>query len=90
MTRKTETPREKLDLNETIREVLAIVGDEVKRKSVTRVRQLNRRFQQLRDVVETIPAMTWTALPDGTIEFVNKRCADFTGCPRRTRPVSVG
>jgi PAS domain S-box-containing protein len=31
---KRTTPREKLDLNETIREVLAIVGDEAKRKSV--------------------------------------------------------
>jgi PAS domain S-box-containing protein len=32
---KRTTPREKLDLNETIRGVLAIVGDEAKRKSVT-------------------------------------------------------
>jgi len=31
---KRTTPREKLDPNETIREVLAIVGDEAKRKSV--------------------------------------------------------
>jgi PAS domain S-box-containing protein len=34
-TKRTAVPREKLDLNETIREVLAIVGDEAKRKSVT-------------------------------------------------------
>jgi PAS domain S-box-containing protein len=31
---KRTTPREKLDLNETIRDVLVIVGDEAKRKSV--------------------------------------------------------
>ena len=34
LTKRTATPREKLDLNETIREVLALVGDEAKKKSV--------------------------------------------------------
>ena len=34
LTKRAATPREKLDLNETIREVLALVGDEAKRKSV--------------------------------------------------------
>ena len=35
LTKRVATPREKLDLNETIQEVLALVGDEAKRKSVT-------------------------------------------------------
>jgi len=35
LTTRTATPREKLDLNETIREVLALIGDKAKRKSVT-------------------------------------------------------
>jgi PAS domain S-box-containing protein len=35
MTKRTAPPKEKLDLNETIREVLALVGDEAKRKEVT-------------------------------------------------------
>jgi signal transduction histidine kinase len=34
LTRRAEMPREKLDLNETMREVLALVGDESKGKSV--------------------------------------------------------
>jgi signal transduction histidine kinase len=34
LTRRAEMPREKLDLNNTIREVLVLVGDEAKRKSV--------------------------------------------------------
>ncbi|MGD1072706.1 MAG: ATP-binding protein [Bryobacteraceae bacterium] len=34
LTKRTALPREGLDLNKTIREVLAIVGDEAKRKSV--------------------------------------------------------
>ena len=34
LTKKTAAPREKLDLNETISEVLALIGDEAKRNSV--------------------------------------------------------
>jgi signal transduction histidine kinase len=34
LTRRAEVPREKLDLNDTLREVLALVGDEAKGKSV--------------------------------------------------------
>jgi len=34
LTKRAAPPREKLDVNETIREVLALVGDEAKRKSV--------------------------------------------------------
>jgi PAS domain S-box-containing protein len=34
LTKKTSPPREKLDLNETLRQVLAIIGDEAKRKTV--------------------------------------------------------
>ena len=34
LTKRTATPREKLDLNETIREILPLVGDEAKKKSV--------------------------------------------------------
>jgi PAS domain S-box-containing protein len=35
--------------------------------------------RELRDVVETIPAMVWTSLADGTCVFVNQRWQDFTG-----------
>jgi PAS domain S-box-containing protein len=35
LTKRTATPREKLDLNETMREILQLVGDEAKKKSVT-------------------------------------------------------
>src|SRR6185295_233985 len=44
-----------------------------------RTRQLQREFRKLRDVIETIPVMAWTALPDGSNEFVNKRWAEYTG-----------
>jgi PAS domain S-box-containing protein len=35
--------------------------------------------KELRDVIETIPAMAWTALPDGSNGFVNRRWAEYTG-----------
>src|SRR5580704_10412204 len=44
-----------------------------------RIHQLKRQEKRLRDVVETIPAMTFTALPDGSTIFVNKRWTEYTG-----------
>ncbi len=43
------------------------------------LRQLQRALKRLRDVIETIPAMAWTALPDGSNAFVNRRWAEYTG-----------
>ncbi len=44
-----------------------------------RVRHLHREFKKLRDVIETIPAMAWITLPDGSTLFVNRRWAEYTG-----------
>ena len=44
-----------------------------------RIRQLQRESRELRDMIETIPAMAWTARPDGSDTFVNRRWAEFTG-----------
>jgi PAS domain S-box-containing protein len=44
-----------------------------------RVHRLTSQEKHLRDVVETIPAMTFTALPDGSCTFVNKRWTEYTG-----------
>jgi PAS domain S-box-containing protein len=34
---------------------------------------------QLREVIETIPAIAWTNSSDGSVEFVNKRWQEYTG-----------
>ena len=34
----------------------------------------------LQTVIETIPALVICALPDGTIEFVNRAWQEYTGC----------
>jgi PAS domain S-box-containing protein len=44
-----------------------------------RVRQLRRQEKKLRDVVETIPTFAWTALPDGSVDFVNCHWQEYTG-----------
>jgi PAS domain S-box-containing protein len=44
-----------------------------------RLWQVERESRRLRDVIETIPAHVWSALPDGTVDFVNRRWLEFTG-----------
>jgi PAS domain S-box-containing protein len=34
---------------------------------------------ELRQVIDTIPGLVWSALPDGSVDFVNKRWCDYTG-----------
>ena len=46
---------------------------------VLRVRQLRRQEKKLRDVVETIPAIAWSALPDGWVDFSNHHWEEYTG-----------
>jgi PAS domain S-box-containing protein len=44
-----------------------------------RVQRLKSQEKHLRDVVETIPAMSFTALSDGSTTFVNKRWSEYSG-----------
>ena len=44
-----------------------------------RVHGLKSQEKRLRDVVETIPAMTFTTLSNGSRTFVNKRWTEYTG-----------
>jgi PAS domain S-box-containing protein len=44
-----------------------------------RIRQLQREFKKLQDVIETIPAYVWSALPNGSVDFINQRWLDFSG-----------
>jgi PAS domain S-box-containing protein len=44
-----------------------------------RIQQVRRQERKLRDVIETIPTFAWTALPDGSIDFVNHYWKEYTG-----------
>ncbi len=37
-----------------------------------------RSEEELRQVIETVPAMVWTALPDGNVDFISQRWQEFT------------
>jgi PAS domain S-box-containing protein len=63
--------------DETASQGVAFVVDLTERK---RAEEAARRSEkELRDVIETIPAMADTLLPDGTIDFVNRKWLEFTG-----------
>jgi PAS domain S-box-containing protein len=38
-----------------------------------------RSEDRLRRVIDTIPAYVWSALPDGSVDFINERFLEFTG-----------
>jgi PAS domain S-box-containing protein len=44
-----------------------------------RMQQVRRQEKKLRDVVETIPTVAWSALPDGSVDFVNRNWEEYTG-----------
>ena len=56
---------------------VAFVLDLTERKRAEEA--VRRSEEELREVIETIPAMVWTALPDGNVEFINRRWQEFTG-----------
>jgi PAS domain S-box-containing protein len=41
--------------------------------------ELKRSENRLRVLIETIPALAWTSLPDGSYDFVNRRWVEYTG-----------
>jgi PAS domain S-box-containing protein len=43
------------------------------------VDELKKSEDQLRVLIETIPALAWTSLPDGSCDFVNQRWVEYTG-----------
>ena len=58
---------------------LAVIGLLVAGIYRWRIRQFKGQEKKLRDVVETIPAMTFTASSNGFCTFVNKRWTEYTG-----------
>jgi PAS domain S-box-containing protein len=41
--------------------------------------QLKHQERKLTDVIETIPTFAWSALPDGSVDFVNRHWQEYTG-----------
>jgi PAS domain S-box-containing protein len=47
-----------------------------RKRAEERARQAER---ELRNAIDTIPAMVWSTLPDGTVDFVNRGWQEYTG-----------
>ena len=43
--------------------------------------EIKKSEDRLRVIIDTIPTLAWSILPDGSAEFVNQRWLDYTGLP---------
>src|SRR6266478_5606027 len=53
--------------------------DELEIKVAERTSELRRSERELRDVIDTIPAIVWSTRPDGSNTYVNKRFVEYSG-----------
>jgi len=55
--------------------------DELEIKVTERTAELRRNERELRDVLDSIPAIVWSAVPDGSNSYVNSRFTEYCGIP---------
>jgi len=55
--------------------------DEVEIRVADRTSELTRSVRELRDVLDIIPAIVWSALPDGANAYVNSRFVEYSDIP---------
>jgi PAS domain S-box-containing protein len=69
------------DLYGTVQELkrtnVALQTENAERKRAEEA--VRRSEDHLRMVTDTIPALVWSALPDGSVDFINQRHREFTG-----------
>jgi PAS domain S-box-containing protein len=59
---------------------VAIEAKGSEERTSEKIQALSRQKEDhLRLVIDTIPAMAWSVLPDGTVDFVNQRWLEYTG-----------
>jgi formate hydrogenlyase transcriptional activator len=51
-------------------------------KVAERTSELRRSERELREVIDTIPAIVWSALPDGSNSYANSRAVEYCGMTR--------
>jgi PAS domain S-box-containing protein len=55
-----------------------------------RVQQLRGEERNLREAIETIPAIAWITGPDGSVQFVNRRWVEYAGLSQLEKVGEVG
>jgi PAS domain S-box-containing protein len=74
-------------LSDLQREGLKVLADSVMlrlrahRKKLEVEREVEAREAQFRSLADSIPAIAWSATPDGQFDYFNQRMIDFTGKP---------
>jgi PAS domain S-box-containing protein len=53
--------------------------DELEIKVAERTSELRKSEKELRDVIDTIPAIVWSTSPDGSNTYVNNRFVEYSG-----------
>jgi len=41
--------------------------------------EIRKSLGELRTIIDTIPALAWSSVPEGSVDFVNRRWQDYTG-----------
>jgi PAS domain S-box-containing protein len=59
--------------------VIGIIASYLSARARRAEEAAQRSEKELRDVIETIPAMAWSGLPDGSNVFANRRWTEYTG-----------
>ena len=73
---------ERTEQLETVNHALEVVNDALRREIANHRRAeeaLRRSEDRLRLVIDTLPAMVWSKLPDGSADFLNQRFREYTG-----------
>src|SRR6185436_15219010 len=75
------TDAEKVDASDNLKFTLGEKqNDDVSQQDLQRALKESRDSEaRLRKIIDTIPALVWCNLPDGSNEFVNQRWSDYTG-----------
>jgi len=55
--------------------------DELENKVAERTAELRRSEKELRGLLDSIPAIVWSALPDGSNSYANRRFVEYCGMP---------
>jgi PAS domain S-box-containing protein len=63
-------------------ERLALARSQIERERDELHRQLRESEHHYRQVVESLPQMVWTCLPDGKPDYFSHRWAEYTGVPQ--------
>src|SRR6476619_2974975 len=75
------TDAEKVDVSDNLKFTLGEKqNDDVSQQDLQRALKESRDSEaRLRKIIDTIPALAWCNLSDGSNEFVNQRWSDYTG-----------